>query len=125
MIPASEWIWHGHPLHLSVHRRCQFRMGTEIGDFVVSTIGEYELEGGGYDTLGIDPHSFYETMVFRKTGHFEGILPDRRGADTLSGTKCCPDITGDDLFCERYSNSVSARVGHMLTCQRVAAGEFS
>jgi len=73
-IPESKWKWFGHAGHLIVAADCQFHLCTQVGQFVISTVGDYrphrkrkgdnlpEPEQVGYDRL-------YETYVFRTDHH--------------------------------------------------------
>lgn len=66
-IKASEWRWYGEALHLCVSSKCLFHLATEIGGFVVSTVGDYhpaDLDGMP-ESLGVKDDEFYETAVFR------------------------------------------------------------
>lgn len=109
-VPRVKWKWYGHAAHLIVGLDCRFHLATEIGEYLVSTVGEYlpdesvreilaksrgkPLEGRGdarradwmrkhgYEEIGCDRK--YETMVFRVTGHCES--PDCQcGLPTISG----------------------------------------
>lgn len=101
-----------HAGHFIGASECEFRRNTYVNGFIVSTVGElkgrnYEKLAGRkathgelYRTLGIEPDSFYETMVFKamKSGH-----------------KCCPyvaDVSAGDEECVRYADEGAASEGH-------------
>lgn len=37
----ATWVWMPHAAHLIVAKWCQFHLATCVGDFIVSTVGEY------------------------------------------------------------------------------------
>lgn len=133
----GEWVWMPHPAHFICARDCRFHLATCVGDFVVSTVGEYlpdetlreihcqalgiTLEGKGdarladfvakvgYLEIGFDRK--YETMVFPAT---------RRD---VPGEECCPFMAVHD-FCELdffgCNEPVLARVKHLELCDKWA-----
>lgn len=108
-IPESEWAWYGHPLHFLGARTCFFRMGTKVGEYVVSTVDDWSIDGHSESReLGLGRK--FETMVFRVTGR-------------VTAECGCPDIDPEELECVGYNDAVSAREGHMEMCRRVARGE--
>lgn len=135
-IPASEWVWMGHPAHFICSQWCRFHLATRVGDVIVSTLGEYlpdapvreiyaecrgvTLEGKGDDRLGdymdkvgfeeIGAGRLYETMVF-KAKHRPGDCCEWRQAD------------GTDLDFEGYNDPTEAARGHMAMCEKWAARE--
>lgn len=122
-----------HPGHFICARDCQFFLNTYVGDFIVSTVGEYfpdapvreiiaqhrniTLKGIGderrfdygkkigFKEIGLDRK--YETMVFRAS---------RREDDN----ECCPYRVSDhtDLDFDGYNDPVSAYKGHMKMCEK-------
>ena len=41
MIPKEDWKWFGSPGHYICSRWCRFHLCTLVGQYIVSTIGEY------------------------------------------------------------------------------------
>ena len=87
---------------------CSFHLHHRVGNFRVSTVGEYHPFTFRHEavTLGYQPDSFYETMVFPVTD--------------------CDDHMGDadfsaELACERYATAEAAEAGHYLYCEKYAA----
>jgi hypothetical protein len=90
----SRWKWYGHAGHFICSPWCQFHICTNVGKYLVSTVGEYmpdetvreitaqskgvTLEGRGdaryadymkkigFTPMGAGPHC-YETLVFKIT----------------------------------------------------------
>lgn len=133
----QEWVWMPHPAHFICASNCRFVLATYVNGYIVSTVGEYlpdetvreiiaesrrvKLEGKGdarrhdflqklgYEPLGANPDSLYETMVFKARPSDE---PD----------SCCPYhiIVEDDREMERYATPKQAHDGHMRYCHRYA-----
>ena len=90
--------------HLCVSDFCRFSLATIVGDYLVSTIGEYyPRHDGEMDTIGFD--RFYETMVFKV------------GEDYDEGCHCRAVIS-DELDFEGYNTAKDAYNGHLRLCQK-------
>lgn len=90
----DKWKWFGHAGHLCVGRWCRFHLCTDVGKYLVSTVGEYwplrpvreihdpkwlaenkHLMGDAFDAAYMEKFGFeevgcdrkYETYVFKKT----------------------------------------------------------
>lgn len=130
MASKSKWVWMPHPGHFICASECKFHLTTEVGGYIVSTVGEYfpqesvreilakcrgvVLEGKGeererdymtkigYENLGVDGK--YETMVF----------PSK-----TSDEACCPFTAAEwgGLAQRRYSSPGEAYAGHMEFCE--------
>lgn len=131
----EEWEWFGSPGHFICSRDCRFHMCTKVGDYLVSTVGEYlpdapvreifaktrgvNLTGKGdarvasyiktmgYEEIGLG--RTYETMVF------------------LAGTPCSKEDCGcgmplpDDyieLDFGGYNDPGAATKGHREMCAK-------
>jgi hypothetical protein len=136
MIPQSDWKWFGHAGHLCVGPWCRFHLCTEIGPYVVSTVGEYlpmesvrefyaqsrgviltkrgemgeieYIQKVGFEDIGFNRK--YETMIFRVTGH-------------CNSPECgcgLPMIDGDEQDCEGYNTAKDATEGHIRMCLKWA-----
>ena len=55
-------IWMGHKQHFIGAANCQFSLATYVGDYIVSTIGEYMPYGDKIEEIGYGRK--YETFVF-------------------------------------------------------------
>ncbi len=132
MSERSEWVWMPHVGHLIVGNHCRFRLNTCVGDFIVSTVGEYlpqesmwdifakskgiTLKGRGdareadfidrvgYEDLGLDRK--FETMVFQSR--------------TITNNSCCPFEPGswENVDGAGYNEAGAARLGHMAMCEK-------
>ena len=66
MISRLLWKWFGTAGHLCVSDYCRFHLATEIGDYLISTVGEYFRNDDNEMTeIGLGRN--YETMVFLLT----------------------------------------------------------
>lgn len=141
MIPHSDWEWFGSPGHFICAFDCRFHLCTRIGDFLVSTVGEYfpdaplreilassrgvTLEGKGdarkhdyMKKIGFEEIGFnrtYETFVFvaGKPCNFETC---RCGQ---------PSIASQELAAESANERGEATRNHYAMCVRVACGEVA
>lgn len=127
MIPASDWRWYGSHGHFICGRWCRYHLATEIGSYLVSTVGQYVhprhtagSEQAEADWLQEHPHGeeigagrYYETMVFRVIGHC-----DR--PDCGCGLPVCDY---GELDCRGYTTPAAATAGHMELCALWAAHE--
>lgn len=134
MSNRAEWVWMPHAGHLIVGRDCRFHLNTCVGNYIVSTVGEYEpdsaireilaksrgieLQGrgnerradwhrkNGYEEIGYG--RTYETMVF-------AAEPDAENA-------CCPFTAASwsNLDFDAYNDAVAAREGHEAMCVKYA-----
>lgn len=82
---------------------CRFRRHTQVGSFRVSTVGDYRPREGQRMTLGADPLSFFETMVFRTL---------TAAADKNEGCGCRAVIDWSEIDSERYATAGEAQAGH-------------
>lgn len=128
-IPQSEWKWYGSPGHLIVAQWCRFHLCTEIGDYLVSTVGMYVHPRHSQGSEATDHEWWqknwpgedigcgrkFETAVFRATG-------DR----CTSATCGCglPVIDCEDLDILPANTATAARANHMQACAGVASGEI-
>lgn len=126
IIPPEEWKWFGTAAHFICGQWCRFHLATQVGEYLISTVGEYvhPSRGGGSELaefrwlqenwpgqdIGIGRK--YETMVFRA-----GEPCTRKACG------CCglPEIDGAEIACKGYNCRGDATRGHMQTCLKVAA----
>jgi len=128
----NKWIWMPHAGHFLLGNKCQFRLNTYVGKYIVSTVGEYlpdegireilnktrnlELQGmgdereadflkkNGWEKVGYNRK--YETMVFKAK---------------KSNFKCCPfTIKLGEIEMNGYNDAESAYRGHLKMCNKYA-----
>lgn len=113
MISQSKWTWDGHAAHLIVGSKCQFHLATRVGDFIVSTVGEYRQspvpgirpDGTGdyaeFTTIGVG--RLFETFVFRASGDGFGEVD-----------------AWDEIDTEIANDHDTATANHMKMCRKWA-----
>jgi hypothetical protein len=134
-VPKSKWKWFGNAGHFICSRDCQFHLTTEVGEYLISTVGQYfpgdnireilaksrgvVLEGIGdarrYDymkKIGYEDISLYfkyETMVFKVGTHCSDPECD-----------CGMPIPSDwsEIDSDRYQTAGHATQGHMDMCEK-------
>jgi hypothetical protein len=67
-IPESKWKWFGMAGHFICADHCLHHLATRIGNFLISTVGDYRPRRNGEqlgerEKIGCD--RFFETMVFK------------------------------------------------------------
>lgn len=113
MIDQSQWIWYGHAGHLCVADFCRFHLATQVGKFMISTVGDYHLPGNPQrQLLGAGENSFYETYVFRVVGESKCSDP----------TCDCgvPKIDFGEIEGIRCATAGQARKNHLRMCRKYA-----
>jgi len=127
-INPNNWKWFGSPGHFNGGAWCRFHLCTQVGKYVISTVGEYvhprHSKGNEEDDtkwsddnfpgedIGVDRK--YETMVF------------------LAGKPCdwekcmCgkPEILGQELDSQGYNIASEATSGHMELCKKWASSLY-
>ena len=123
-IPIDQWQWYGSPGHLIVSRWCRFHLLTEVGDWIISTVGEYvhPRHSGGSEKVENDwleenwpgeeigPGRRYETMVFR--------FKNKHRCECGCG-RPIPD-SWDDVYMQGANDAKSARANHYALCEKYA-----
>lgn len=107
MIPESEWKWQGSAGHFICSDQCAYRLCTVVGDYVVSTVGDYYPVGGSVrETVGAG--RLYETMVFRAAPCSHDDCDELHQAD------------GHNLDMTAANTRTEARAAHLAMCRKWA-----
>ena len=101
-VAQEDWVWMPHPAHFIGARECMFRLATEVGGFIVSTVGQWRSTTG--EDIGLD--RLYETMVFRSSPS-----PEQCGCVTQI------DVTREVDFLG-YNDPQEAYAGHLELCEK-------
>ena len=111
-ITPDKWKWYGHAGHFICGHKCRFHLCTEVGKYLVSTVGElpkFNDKMDGFERLGAGPE-IYETMVFEA---------GKRCTD--KDCNCgLPTISGLEIHAERYMTAAQATAGHYEFCREMA-----
>jgi hypothetical protein len=51
MADRGEWVWMPHAAHFICARDCRFHLATWVGNYIVSTVGEYEPDSATREIL--------------------------------------------------------------------------
>lgn len=129
-VPANQWRWFGDVGHFICGRWCRFHLCTEVGKYLVSTVGAYvhpsKSKGNEHaeskwlaenwpgEDVGCGRK--YETMVFE-------IIGDRC-ADVSCGCGM-PQVDFSGLDFRGYNRAGDAASGHMELCEKWAAVQSS
>jgi len=100
----NKWVWYGNTGHFCASRDCEFHLCTEVGEYLVSTVGEYYPDKKqSMQPLGLAENSFYEVSVFKWNGR----------------CKCgcgLPKINPSALEQSRYETPKEANEEHLKMC---------
>jgi len=111
VIPPKDWKWFGKPGHFICGDRCAFHLATKVGNYMVSTIGEYKVERNDNAWSEIGAGRLYETMVFRA---------DTGICDVPSCGCGMPIHDGNNVDFAPYNTAGAASDGHMEMCRKWA-----
>jgi hypothetical protein len=106
----SEWKWFGNAGHLCISNWCCFHLTTRVGEYLVSTVGEYYpphvneiLRPKAPSDIGYK--RLYETMVFK--------------CGKVCECGCgMPTQAGNELAFMPYMKAGEATKGHMKMCEK-------
>lgn len=129
-VPRSQWKWFGDAGHFICGRWCRFHLCTEIGKYLVSTVGAYvhpsKSKGGemaeskwlaeNWPGEDIGCGRKYETMVFEISGERCTYLPCNCGM---------PQVVSTEIDFRGYNSPGHAAAGHMELCEKWAAMQAS
>ena len=110
MIPTNEWKWFGTHGHFVCGHYCRFHLCTQVGKYLISSLGEYihPRHSNGGEEIGCGRK--YETMVF-----FAG--------EPCSEPSCncgLPLIDGHEIDMNAYNVRGEANRGHLEMCKKYA-----
>ena len=107
MIPQTKWQWFGYAGHFIAADSCHFRLCTQVGKYLISTVGEYFREN---KREMIGSNRYLETMVFKA------------GESCKESSCMCgqPKIDGSELDFDGYNTAGEALKGHMKMCRKWA-----
>lgn len=102
--PISRRVELGCAGHLIVSSRCRWKRHTQVGNYRISSIGDYYPDRDGKrDTIGAGPDAFFETMVFKTV--------EAQDADN-EGCGCRAVDDWSEIEGERYATAGEAQAGH-------------
>jgi len=113
-IPESEWVWYGYAGHFIGGRHCAYHLSTRIGDYLISTVGDYRPPslGGERERLGAGKNDYYETHIFPCDGETKDGDPNVTEWCEVDGTRYPESIDaerGHRDYCEKYANTLEGK----------------
>ena len=111
----NEIKWFGTAGHFCASTNCRFHLSTQVGKFLISTVGAYfplfqdKMEPMSFSTVfEVRRDFYYETMVF------------------VAGSPCntpdcncgVPDHNGKAIECFRYRTAQEATQGHLKLIEK-------
>lgn len=139
IVPPEKWEWFGHAAHFICGRWCRFHLATKVGDYLISTVGEYWPERGSREIHArIHDAKWLAKNQHLKGDYFGAAYMKRFGYDTIgcdrkyetmvfaAGPRCkakdcgcgLPEIGGSEIDFLGYNDAGSATKGHMALCAR-------
>lgn len=136
-IDPAAWKWFGVAAHFICGHDCRFHMATQVGPYLVSTVGEYwpdsgvrKIHAGVYDPawLADNQHLRGDSFdaAYAKRFGFHEIGLDRKyetmvfeAGEPCSSPDCgcgLPTIASSELDVEFYNDRKSANAGHLELC---------
>lgn len=141
MIAPEKWQHFGTAGHFICAAWCRFHLCTKVGDYLVSTVGQYWPERGSREIHAnvTDPKwlienehlkgDYFDAAYMRRFG-YENIGCDRKFETMVfkAGARCnaagcnCgqPEISGSELDFLDYNNTKDANEGHFKLCLKWA-----
>lgn len=107
-VTSDKWEWFGYAGHLIVGSDCRFHLVTKVGDYIVSSVGDYRPDGDGKPmrTIGGGDDSFFETYVFVFGSYEDCGCPTPKSWGEIDG--------------QRYATHEEAHKGHLEFCRKYA-----
>lgn len=123
MIPADKWVWFGTAAHFICGQWCRFHLATQVGRYIVSTVGEYvhPRHSGGSEQA--------EAAWLKKNWPGEDIGFGRKYESMVfEAGKACSDAdcgcglpsVGEQVGFRGYNDRASAAMGHLELCRHWA-----
>ncbi len=128
----EDWTWMPHPTHFICSNYCRFVLATEVGGYIISTVGEYVPDSNLRDVLagcrGITlkgKGDERERDWIKKNG-FENLSGEGQTYETMvfsslktKNNECCPyQIVLPDVDSRRYKYAGDAYKGHLKLCEK-------
>ena len=124
MNKQNEWKWFGHPGHFICGRWCRFHLCTQVGNYLISTVGQlvHPRHSDGSEqreAAWLEKHPNGEEIGCGRTYETMAFLAGE--PCKAKGCGCgLPTIDGSELDCDGYNNAASATKGHMAMCRKYA-----
>lgn len=132
----GKWIWMPHAGHFILGNKCEFRLNTYVGKYIVSTVGQLWNERAVREihahvhkpewlAKNIHLKGDYFDYAYMKEFGYDDIGCDRKFETMVfrakkSKNKCCPYeiIVSKCVDSNAYNDSVGAYKGHLKLCEK-------
>ncbi len=142
----GDWKWFGNAGHFICANHCRFHMTTQVGPWLVSTVGQYWPERGSreihakiYDPgwLATNIHlkgdtfdaAYFERFGYEEIGcdrKFETMVFEAGEPCTFAECACgLPKISGHELAFNSYNRADAATKGHLALCEKFSTRDKS
>lgn len=142
LYPRDTWQWFGTAGHLIVGHDCRFHLCTQVGPWLVSTVGQYWPERPVREIHAqVHAPAWLAANRHRKGDDFDRAYMQRFGYAEIGGDRtyetmvfrackpctaegcACglPEIDGSEVAAAGYNDAGSATAGHLEMCERFAA----
>jgi hypothetical protein len=111
-VKKAHWKWFGHAGHLCVSNYCKFHLCTQVGKYLISSVGDYRPHDNKRETIGAGPDAFYETYVFK-------VLKGTKCTDPECGCKM-PEVDLSEIEGVRSATAGEAMKLHAKMCLKYA-----
>ena len=140
MTSSTEWKWFGHACHLIVSQWCRFHLCTQVGTYLVSTVGEYWPERPTREIHAqvLDPRWLAKNqplkgdmfdVVYMKRFGYEEIGAGRKYETIVftAGPPCSEKdcdcgmpipLEWSELDSDGYNSAGAAAAGHLAMCEK-------
>lgn len=136
---ADKWKWFGNAGHLIVGQYCRFHMCTQVGKFLISTVGQYWPERAVREIhASVHDPSWLAENRDRKGDDFDNAYMKRFGYEQIgcdrtfetmvfpAGEPCkakecgcgLPEIDGSEIDYASANDAGTATKNHMELCQK-------
>ena len=136
MIDPKNWKWFGTPGHFIASSHCRFHMCTQVGKYIVSTVGEYVPDSQSWDSYaghkGVTlkgrgderEHDFLTRVGYVEIGYgrkYETMVFEAGEVCKRPDCNCgLPEISGSEVDMEPYNERKDATEGHRMLCLKWA-----
>ena len=124
-VPKSDWIWYGSAGHFICGQWCRFHLTTEVGPWVISTVGAYVHPRHSQGSEQIDAQWVHDNWPGEDIGYnrkFETAVFRVAGYCNHKGCNCgVPIHDGRELELRGYNSFEEANRGHLAMCEKWAA----
>lgn len=139
IVATSDWKWFGNAGHFVCSRDCQFHLCTQVGKYLVSTVGEFfpsrrvreihaeihnpkwfeknkNLKGEHFDSQYMLEFGFYEIGAGRR--YETMVFKAGKPCDSKDCDCGLPTINGHELDALFYDERGKAAKGHLELCKK-------